>query len=725
MRRTSGRAFRAGVLLGCVSAAAAGRAGLVFSCAEENDLYQAARAGGLAARRCGTPAEAVELARPGDGVLLLADGYPATATPVDASLFERAAQKKARVFVEYPSMLPDLKLGAPRMIGWERAVVASDAFGPDLKRLRILMVHDCHFLPAEAQSPHLAAARVAGYDTAVFGLPDKQAWPLLFEHPRGGILVATTKLSQFITARYAPADAWPAVWRMVFGWLAPGAAVPELKWTPAVRPSFGKTEPLPADAVRQAVRRGVDWYAKGRLYLHPDWQKLLESAGQYPDRTGPGPAAGLPAGDGTLGLLEAYSSRIDWKGGQPVRWFLRADCNSEAAMALALRGAMDSDAHSQAVAANLLAFVLLRSNLQQGPRADPAGPSYGLLGWDTRPEGAVVYYGDDNARAVLGLIAASCALGKADWDAAIVRCALANFRTSCPQGFRNARIEEPQLQQKGWRWYWEHSDGDWAGGTRYSPHYQAYLWAVNLWLYDKTTFEPLLTRTKKGMAQMMKRFPEQWQYECGRKPAEYARMLLPLAWLVRVEDTPEHREWLGQVAKKLMGAQDACGAIGESVTGGERSNEEYGTREASLIFSADDQCADLLYTMNFAFLALHEAAAATGDRQIRAAEDRMADFLVRIQARSDRPSELDGAWFRGFDFRRWDYWGSNADCGWGVWATESGWTQGWIASVLALRQMKTSFWDFSSKSGISKSFGAIRPGMLPDEALQSPPPVTP
>ena len=44
-------------------------------------------------------------------------------------------------------------------------------------------------------------------------------------------------------------------------------------------------------------------------------------------------------------------------------------------------------------------------------------------------------------------------------------------------------------------------------------------------------------------------------------------------------------------------------------------------------------------------------------------------------------SELDGAWFRGFDFRRWEYWASNSDWEWGPWCTEVGWTQGWITSV--------------------------------------------
>ena len=70
---------------------------------------------------------------------------------------------------------------------------------------------------------HLVSARVAGYDTAVYGLPE-ETWPLLFEYgKRGDLLIATTKLSQFVTARYAPSRGWAEVWKMILTWLAPSS----------------------------------------------------------------------------------------------------------------------------------------------------------------------------------------------------------------------------------------------------------------------------------------------------------------------------------------------------------------------------------------------------------------------------------------------------------------------------------------------------------------------
>ncbi len=124
----------------------------------------------------------------------------------------------------------------------------------------------------------------------------------------------------------------------------------------------------------------------------------------------------------------------------------------------------------------------------------------------------------------------------------------------------------------------------------------------------------------------------------------------------------------------------------------------------------------MLYTTNFAFIGLHEAAAA-GDDLAAGGEEKLAKFLCRIQVRSEAQPSLDGGWFRAFDFRRWEPWGSNADPGWGAWAIESGWTQSWITSVLGLRQMKTSLWDLTRQSKIAGQFDALRKEMLPDDAL--------
>jgi hypothetical protein len=160
---------------------------------------------------------------------------------------------------------------------------------------------------------------VAGFDTAVYGLDDVKAWPILFEHPRGGILVSTTKLSQFVTARYATQDAMQAVWRMVLGWLQPSAAIPALEWTPTVRPTYSRDAKLPADAARRAIVRGVDWHTNAKLLLGADWQDryiadreacIIKNAPQKIAT----PRDQRSVGDGEFGVLEGFSSRISYDG---------------------------------------------------------------------------------------------------------------------------------------------------------------------------------------------------------------------------------------------------------------------------------------------------------------------------------------------------------------------------------------------------------------------------
>jgi hypothetical protein len=80
---------------------------------------------------------------------------------------------------------------------------------------------------------------------------------------------------------------------------------------------------------------------------------------------------------------------------------------------------------------------------------------------------------------------------------------------------------------------------------------------------------------------------------------------------------------------------------------------------------------------------------------------------------------LDGAWYRAFDFRRWDYWASSADWEWGPWCTETGWCQPWIAGTLALRCQKSSLWNLVQKVDLKTHFERLRPQMLPDEKPRS------
>ena len=143
-----------------------------------------------------------------------------------------------------------------------------------------------------------------------------------------------------------------------------------------------------------------------------------------------------------------------------------------------------------------------------------------------------------------------------------------------------------------------------------------------------------------------------------------------------------------------------------------------GTFEAPLNQGNDDPVSDFLYTSNFALLGLHEAAGALNDPAIKAEEDKLSDYIIRLQARSTEHPDLDGAFFRAFDYKKWEAWASgaislvvlvfrllslvfrlfslvfsDADIGWGAWSVESGWSQSWITITLGMRQLNTTLWD--------------------------------
>ena len=144
-------------------------------------------------------------------LLILAEGYPEKATPLNAGIFTTAAEKRLRLYIEFPSLVPGLTVGEPSAVArghegnlLERIIVASDAFGPLLEKLSILDLHHGRYVPINAASADLVLARVAGFDKAVYGLPAANVNPILFK--AGDVLVSTTKLSQFITGRYAAGE---------------------------------------------------------------------------------------------------------------------------------------------------------------------------------------------------------------------------------------------------------------------------------------------------------------------------------------------------------------------------------------------------------------------------------------------------------------------------------------------------------------------------------------
>ncbi|MCC6494410.1 MAG: hypothetical protein IT424_15475 [Pirellulales bacterium] len=689
-------------------APAAPRTGLVFCCRQDNDLYRSLAAASDRIARYTTPAEAIAKSPPGSAALILADDYPHRRTPLSAELYAAARSKGLRLYVEYPEAAPGVEFDAPRGVRWERGVVASDAVDLGLPKLHLLALHDCQFLPAKAANPALALARVAGFDTAVYGLPN-ESFPILLETD-GNALIAATKLSNFVTARYAPTADWVTLWIHLLKELDPAGAPHPVSAAPSVHPAYDKQSPLPPAAQSQSLDRLANWYLRSRLLLNARRAAEIHELLKAGQEVVPPPAADDSddgAGDGSHGILEGYASQILPDGSQLQRTPIRADCQAETAAVLALHAAVRNDQQSRRVAENLLDYLYFDSELCQLDRGNPEHPAYGLISWGAvSPAWRVANYGDDNARTLLATMAAAACLDSPRWDEPMLRALWANLRTTGKLGFRGDRIDMPQLAQRGWKAYSQMET------VNYSPSFEAYSWACYLWAYARTGDREFLEKTKTAIRMTMEAYPDRWRWGDN---LDRSRMLLPLAWLVRVEDAPLHRRWMYQVANDVLELQQPCGAIAEQLSGATTghfvvpaSNEAYGTSETPLIQHDGDPVSDQLYVTNFVLIGLHEAAAAVDDPVLRAAEDKLADYVVRIQARSDAVPLVDGTWFRAFDFHRWDYWSSSGDMGWGAWCAETGWGPAWNGIVLGLRQQRTTLWELTAASNIDKQSGKVK-----------------
>jgi hypothetical protein len=695
------------------SQASADRRGtLVFACDPRNDLYKSLVAGGVSPRRLDSAEEAIAAAAPKSAVLILANGYPEERTAIDPELLAEAKRKELQLYIEYPAAISGIEFAEPRGVRWERAVVASDEPSLGLPHLHLLAMHDCQFLPTEADRPLIVMARVAGFDTAVFGLP-KESYPILFRS-KDGTWIATTKLSDFVTARYAPSTDWLTLWQRLLAVLDPSGAPHKIVAAPLVRPAFDKEGALPANAEELALSRCADWYKNSRLLIAPEREAELHELMRTNQEVTPPPPPDAPVGDGSHGILEGYASQILPDGSQLQRAPIRADCQAETAAVFALHATLKDDPQSERIARNLTNYLYFDSELHQRERGDPKHPAYGLIAWGAiSPAWRIANYGDDNARTLLATMAVAGSLKSDEWDEPMLKALYANLRTTGKLGFRGDRVDMPQLEENGWKAY---EQGE---PVNLSPSFEAYSWACFLWAYARTGDREFLDKTKIGIRRTMEAYPEGWRWGDN---LDRSRMVLALAWLIRVEDTPEHRGWLKQVTDDLLKNQQPCGAIPEELSGATTghflaptSNEAYGTGETPLLQEDGDPVTDQLYMTNFALIGLREAVAATNDPKLKAAEDKLAEYVVRIQVRSKAIPYLDGTWFRAFDFRQWDYWSSSGDMGWGAWCAETGWGPAWNGITLGLRAKQTSLWDLTKSSRIAERMDDVKEKMAQND----------
>lgn len=653
---------------------------MIFKCSKNNDLYNSSNPKEYKALRFDNAKQALDAATVGDSVLILADSYPVCDNQITLSDINKIKEKKLRAYIEYPASLPGLDLKSPRQAEYERMVVCSDFFQPKLRENDILDAHKCYFVPMSSGKTLVSLAKVAGYDYAEYGLP-KEQYPALFKMENQNILLGATAFSHFIKSRFSPFSSWESFWNAILAWLSGRENAVKIKTTPSVFPSYTRDEKLDANAEKKAFERSVSWFRNHALY-NVAWRK-------------------------DLGVIEGFESEIEYDGRQLPRTWKRSDCIAEGAMVFAYDSVINKNPASSVIATKLLDTIYNHKEMYQDKESSP---THGLVNWF--PNGQL-YFGDDNARVILATLMTSNLLNNPRWDERVLKCIYANFRTSGPKGFRHKVIDIGKFAKHGNHWKGFGNEDH----ENLQPHFQAYLWACYLWAYKLTGFSGFYKKAVSGIAITMEK-QDSWEWTNGLTQ-EYSRMLLPLAFLCRIDNSQTHREWLYNIVDFLDERIVDCGCIQEFMGPYENgmypppaSNDDYGKGEASLFHKNGDPVCDLLYTMNFAFLGFHEAAVATGDERIKAIEDKIADFLCRIQMSSEKHPFLDGAWSRCFDFKRWEYFASSSDACWGAYSVESGWTNTWVATVMAMRSKQESLFNLSPEKRFEKIASEIKEYML-------------
>ena len=160
---------------------------------------------------------------------------------------------------------------------------------------------------------------------------------------------------------------------------------------------------------------------------------------------------------------------------------------------------------------------------------------------------------------------------------------------------------------------------------------------------------------------------------------EQIRLLLPLAWRVRLDNSTANRDQLRRVWRDMKAVWvergqwgvgtcvfpvSKTGAVTHMLAPPPSNNAAYGNGEKSICQQSGDPASDLLYESNYLLMNLQEAFAATGEGDYKVHADKLANYIARVQAKSTIHPHYNGTFFRAFDYRRWEFFGASGDWGW-------------------------------------------------------------
>ncbi|GAA0574067.1 hypothetical protein HPO96_16975 [Kribbella sandramycini] len=581
-----------------------------------------------------------------------------------------------------------LPQGELRPAHFERIVTTAALGG--IEPLRILDEHSSQaqqVVAPEGAVELLTYATVAGTHEAVFGLPDA-TFPALLEIPVGAgrLLYATTALSHHVAGRYKPVRRWERLVQVIVARLLGVPAPDDVEVFTEPRVWVATGEPVKL-VVRSAAKPEAELElvetAPGRYESEPQYLADGEhvfTVGDQQATVAVGPraeryrrmvdraiawydTAGMfyDAPDGSKGVAEGFSNEIDATGKLPFRPVPRGDCFTQTAHAFRMYADLADFPRGRTIAANLMRLVVEEQQLTDHNQLygsfEPRGPRGDLTATNN-------LFADDNGWIALFALLSGYPESGLRGVESLIRTASAEL------GLQVDPWRTPStLLVKGWD---ELSRSPIADGLDLTSHWQSSAQCAYLYAYGLTGEQSYLDIATRGLDHMAGHHPRA-RLETSRT-CEAGRFLLPLVGAYQYTRKPLYLDILRELAAFLKSRQGPDGGFAEWDGKCPPSNEAYGVDEASIFQANGDPVTDQLYGTPFAAWALPLAYKVTGEPVFLELAQGVLDYLSRIQIDDPADAQLDGTWQRAFDFDAWEYFGSNADVGWGPYCVETGWS---------------------------------------------------
>lgn len=555
--------------------------------------------------------------------------------PIDARLKAECVIASGKpVFFEYCKSLGDLFTSAPKNTLSGRMVYVGenrcDLTRGDLLDDRANSISHPYFLAADDVTPILVYGGHIVKHSHTDEIPEDAL--LAMWNYKSNVLVCGFRLSDYITARFAPFARWNAVISLIAEHLLQTSV--HISPAPKTRLRGYDSESSLDARIKTAFRDGMTWFENANLYLD----------------------------NGKSGALEGLSHEIFPDGKQKIATEVRNDCSGEIAGACFFNWMLHQTEASLIRYRNLYEFCFEKMQVKEGIHR-------GMMRWSTWEFS--ICYQDDVARVMLGALLAMQFDRDRTYLPAIESALDYLVSTTGCDGLRINRTNNADYKrEKDLAALRETPSG------KYSSHYNAYYHAVLLLAYQQNGKEEYLDTACKGLASLMSVYPDTVREHSETQ--ELCRLIFPLA--VRYETTkdPAHHADLIRVTHDLERFRHPNGGFFEYDTGYKAHRSRTAGDEASLLADNGDPVCDLLYSVNWLPLGFAYAYKATKLEIFASLWREVCGFLTEVQFVSENPS-VHGTWCRGVDLELREPFGMPHDVGWGPCCVESGWT---VAEIL-------------------------------------------